>query len=66
MVLNGKNINNYSILIIFLCNPMPFMFCWIVIVITYVFSCKNMFCAQGLNINLIPKVLYAFLSNIVL
>jgi hypothetical protein len=37
---------------------MPFLVCWIVIVTTYVLSYKNMF--MGLNINLIPKVLYAF------
>jgi len=38
-----KNINNYPILIIFLCNPMPFLVYWIVITTTYVLSCKNMF-----------------------
>jgi hypothetical protein len=37
-----QNINNYPILIIFLCGPMPFLVCWIVIATTYAFRCKNM------------------------
>jgi hypothetical protein len=31
-----KNINIYSILIVFLCGPMPFLACWIVITPTYI------------------------------
>jgi hypothetical protein len=38
----STNINNYSILIIFLCSPMPFSVCWMVIASPYVFGCKNM------------------------